>query len=283
LTDVVAGKDAEISNLTDVVAGKDAEISNLTDAVNAQKEIIDSLKDQNVTVVVDGVEYPVDVVNGTATIDTNKSDVPVTNVLVATQFNVTDGISIKTYAVDSKAGEVGQTTAFRLTDSNGNPVVNATVKFAYKTVILNRTTDENGIVSIGINTQVAQEALCAMSFAGDDKYNATFVAFSFDIQKKPITISASAKTYKSTAKTKKYTVTLKTEKCNSNDGKVYLSAGKKVTLKINGKTYTAKINAKGQATFNLNINKKGKFTGTVKFAGDKTYNSATKKVKITIK
>ena len=202
---------------------------------------------------------------------------------LGSQFNVTEGVSIKTYAVDSKAGEVGQTTSFKLTDSNGNPIVNATVKFAYKTVILERTTDENGIVFIGINTQLAQEALCAMSYLGDDKYNATFVAFSFDIQKKPITISAPAKSYKASAKTKKYTVTIKTEKCNSRDGKVYLSAGKKITMKINGKTYTAKTNAKGQATFNLKITKKGKFAATVKFAGDKTYASASKSVKITIK
>ena len=207
---------------------------------------------------------------------------------LGSQFNVTEGVSIKTYAVDSKAGEVGQTTSFKLTDSNGNPIVNATVKFAYKTVILERTTDENGIVFIGINTQVAQEALCEMSYIGDEnlgdeKYNATFVAFSFDIQKKPITISAPAKSYKASAKTKKYTVTIKTEKCNSRDGKVYLSAGKKITMKINGKTYTAKTNAKGQATFNLKITKKGKFAATVKFAGDKTYASASKSVKITIK
>jgi hypothetical protein len=202
---------------------------------------------------------------------------------LGSEFNVTEGISIKTYAVDSKAGEVGQTTSFKLTDSNGNPIVNATVKFAYKTVILNRTTDENGIVFIGINTQVAQEALCAMSYLGDEKYNATFVAFSFDIQKKPITLSASSKTYKASAKSKKYTVTIKTEKCNSNDGKVYLSAGKKITMKINGKTYTAKTNSKGQATFNIKITKKGRYSATVKFAGDKTYDSASKKVKITIK
>ncbi|WP_296883628.1 Ig-like domain-containing protein [uncultured Methanobrevibacter sp.] len=202
---------------------------------------------------------------------------------LGSKFNVTEGISIKTYAVDSPAGEIGQTNLFLLTDSNGNPIANASVQFAYKTVILNRSTDENGIVFIGINTQVAQEALCAMSYLGDEKYNATFVAFSYDIQKKPIKISASAKTYKTSAKTKKYTVTIKTEKCNSRDGKVYLSAGKKITMKINGKTYTAKTNAKGQATFSLKITKRGKYTASIKFAGDKTYASASKSVKITIK
>ncbi|WP_296883799.1 Ig-like domain-containing protein [uncultured Methanobrevibacter sp.] len=222
---------------------------------------------------------------GTPEVAGTNIDITIQNIApsrLGSEFNVTEGISIKTYAVDSPAGEIGQTTSFRLTDSNGKPIVNATVKFAYKTVILNRTTDENGIVFIGINTQVAQEALCAMSYIGDENYNATFVAFSFDIQSKPITISAPSKTYKASA-TKKYTVTIKTEKCNSRDGKVYLSAGKKITMKINGKTYTAKTNAKGQATFNLNISKKGKYTASIKFAGDKTYASASKSAKITVK
>ena len=67
------------------------------------------------------------------------------------------------------------------------------------------------------------------------------------------------------------------------DGVNYMSAGKKITMKINGKTYTAKTNANGQATFSLSITKKGKFTASVKFAGDKTYASASKSVKITIK
>lgn len=200
---------------------------------------------------------------------------------LGSSFNVTAGTSISTYAVDYSMGERGANIKFQLTDSEGNPIVNATVQFAYKTTYFNRTTDENGSVSIGISTQIAGEYLCAISYVGDETHNATFVPFSFNIQKKSITISAKAKTYKSSAKTKKYTVTLKTQK--GVDGKTYLKSGKKVTLKINGKTYTAKTNSKGQVTFNIKITKKGKFTSVIKFAGDKTYASASKKVVITIK
>jgi hypothetical protein len=200
---------------------------------------------------------------------------------LATQFNVTAGTSIPTYAVDFNMGERGANFKFRLTDSEGNPIVNATVDFAYKTTYFNRTTDEDGCVNLGISTQMAGEYLCALSYLGDETHNATFVPFSFNIQKKSMSISASAKSYKATAKTKKYTVTLKTQK--GVDGKTYLKPGKKVTLKINGKTYTAKTNDKGQATFSLKITKKGKFTAKVSFEGDNTYEAATKSVKITIK
>ena len=86
-----------------------------------------------------------------------------------------------------------------------------------------------------------------------------------------------SKTFKKSVKTKKYTVTLKT-----NTNKVMKNT--KLTLKVNGKTYTAKTNAKGQATFKITkLTKKGKFTAVVKFAGNKYYNAKTVKPKIIVK
>ena len=58
----------------------------------------------------------------------------------------------------------------------------------------------------------------------------------------------------------------------------------KVTLKVNGKTYSAKTNSKGQSTIKINkLTKKGKFTATIKYAGNKYYNAKTVKAKITVK
>lgn len=76
---------------------------------------------------------------------------------------------------------------------------------------------------------------------------------------------------------KKYVVTLKTNK-----NKVMKNT--KVTLKVNGKTYSAKTNSKGQSTIKINkLTKKGKFTATIKYAGNKYYNAKTVKAKITVK
>ena len=65
---------------------------------------------------------------------------------------------------------------------------------------------------------------------------------------------------------------------------IRLLKGKKLTLKIKGKTYKAKTNKKGKAIFKITkLNKRGKFKAVVKFAGDKCYKKVTKKVKITVK
>ena len=97
------------------------------------------------------------------------------------------------------------------------------------------------------------------------------------IKKATVKLTANAKTFKKSVKIKKYTITLK-----NNLNKVMKST--KVTLKVNGKTYSAKTNTKGQATFKITkLTKKGKFTAIVKYGGSKFYNSKTVKPKITVK
>ena len=210
------------------------------------------------------------------TFDNVATDVP----RKATVFNSNE---FTQYSCDFYEGERGGNFTFQLTDEMGNPLANKTIYIGYNGVTLNRTTDENGFANVQINLKNAGLYTFVLVFLGDKDYNASMAVHKVTINKKTTSISASAKTFKATAKTKKYTVTLKTIKGSSIDGKTYLAKGKKVTLKLNGKTYTAKTNAKGQATFSLKITKKGKFTAKLSYAGDNTYKASNKSVKITIK
>ena len=188
------------------------------------------------------------------------------------------------YSCDFYEGERGGNFTFQLTDEMGNPLSNKTVYIGYNGVTLNRTTDENGFANVQINLKNAGLYTFVVVFLGDEDNNASMAVHKVTIEKKTTSISASAKSFKATVKTKKYTVTLKTIKGSSIDGKTYLAAGKKLTLTVNGKTFKAKTNAKGQATFKITgLNKKGKFTAKVAFDGDSTYNAANKSVKLTIK
>ena len=215
-----------------------------------------------------------------------KDITPVTKVKVASQFDIPNrSITINGYAVDTDAGEEGIYYANALLDANGKPIANAYIEFAVNNKIYNRTTYENGsFAPYKLNMIRAGRYTMAFNFAGDENYTNAFACVCVDLDKKPITIKASAKSYKASVKTKKYTVALSTIAGSSHDGKVYLKSGLKVTLTVNGKTYTSKTNSKGQATFKItNLKKKGKFTAKITYNGDKTYEDATKSVKLTIK
>ena len=90
-------------------------------------------------------------------------------------------------------------------------------------------------------------------------------------------MTAKKKTFKRSVKVKKYSIVLK-----DNVGKAIKKA--KVTIKIGKKTYTAKTNSKGKATFKVKkLTKKGKYKAKISYKGNKYYNKVTKKVNIRIK
>ena len=186
------------------------------------------------------------------------------------------------YSCEAITGEKGGYYSLRLTDPSGNPLVNKSVGIGYNGILAWYTTDENGTVNKLIGLQNAGVYTFASAFLGDEDNNASFAVNRIIIVKKPTYIKASSKAYKATAKTKKYKVTLSTVK--NIDGKMYLAAGKKITLKVNGKIYTAKTNAKGQATFKLKLTKKGKYTAKISYAGQYLlYEASSTNAKITIK
>ena len=186
-------------------------------------------------------------------------------------------------ANDYYAGERGGMFYAKLTDINGNPLVNKSVQIASFGRIYNVVTDEQGRAGLRISYLAANTYSYAISFQGDSKYKASPIAASkLVVTKKKTSISAVSKKFKAKTKKKIIKVTLKTVK-NPYNGKTYLKAGKKLTLKIKGKTYTAKINKKGVAKFTIKLTKKGKYTAKIKFAGDKTYKASTKSIKVTIK
>ena len=111
----------------------------------------------------------------------------------------------------------------------------------------------------------------------DANYNMASKTVKITINKEKTKITAKAKAFKRTLKTKKYTMTLKNSK-----GKAMKNV--KVYLKVKGKTYSAKTNSKGKATFKITkLTKKGTFKATITYKGNAYYLKATKKVTIKCK
>ena len=198
---------------------------------------------------------------------------------VATSINAQD---YNTYSIDYYAGERGGYFEVKLVDASGKAISAKPVKIGFNGMVYNTTTDSAGWARLQINLANEGTYTFAVAFLGDDDYQGAFTVKKIIVTKKTTSISAPAKSFKTSAKTKSYTVTLKTIPGSSIDGKTYLKEGKKVTITVAGKTYSAKTNANGQATFNLNINKKGTYTANVNFAGDNSYKASKATTKITI-
>ena len=171
---------------------------------------------------------------------------------------------------------VAKKLVITLKDAKGKALANKKVTVKVGSISKTLKTNSKGQVSVNVATLVPKTYTATVKFAGDSSYKASTVKPKVVVSKAKPKLAAKAKTFKVKAKVKKYTATLK-----NNKGKVLKKV--KLTLKVGKKTYTAKTNAKGVATFKVKLTKKGKNTATVKFAGNKYFKALSKKVKITVK
>ena len=209
---------------------------------------------------------------GNITNDTFEFAVSIPKVNVNLDMKDTNVVAIDT-SVDGDSGKYFTVT---LKDALGNVVSNAKVQVTLNGNKYETTTDEKGVAKVALNIAKANVYTCAVCFLGDDAYNAAFDMVKVTVNKQAAKLTAAKKSFKAKAKTKKLTATFKTAK-----GKAI--KGKKITFQVNGKTYSAKTNAKGVAAVKVKLTKKGKYTFKASYAGDDTYKAVTKKAKLVLK
>lgn len=164
---------------------------------------------------------------------------------------------------------------FTLKGVNDEALKNKPVQIKFNGKIVEKYTDNNGMIKVQFSVGKAGNYECEMRFFGDDSYYGLLKISKVSIIKKKPTLKIKKKTFKSSKKVKKISSTLKFE------GKAL--SNKKITFKIKGKKYTAKTNKKGVATVKIKLSKKGKYLVSVKFNGDTLFSKITKKGKLVIK
>ena len=182
---------------------------------------------------------------------------------------------------DRKSGTNKKLTVHLVTYPGGKGIAGRQVEITINGVVYNKKTNSKGLIYIYPPKYLPPADACkvVMKFAGDNKYSPSQQTNEIQIYKNPgsskSNIKANSKTF-SDNKTKKYNVKL------TSNGKAIKKA--KVKLTINSKTYTAKTNSKGIATFNLSkLTEKGSFKGTILYTGDKKHYLTYKIVKLTVK
>ena len=241
------------------------------------------------TVTVNGKEYTKALDKGKATVTID--DLPAGTYNATVTYSGDDkyggSTSNTTFTIDpvktsisaakvSATYNVAKKLVITLKDSNGNVLAGKKVTVKVGTISKTLTTNAKGQVSLDVSSLVPKTYTATIKFAGDEIYASSSGSAKVAVSKAKSKITAKKKAFKSKVKDKKYTITLKA-------GKKAIKKVK-VSLKVKGKTYKAKTNAKGKAIFKIKkLTKKGKYNAVVKFAGNKYYKKATKKVKITIK
>ena len=195
--------------------------------------------------------------------------------VVVTQ--IIEKITTKIEAYDLKCVyNEGKYATVTLKDSYGNAIVDVPISISINGKSSGYLTDSNGQVKIATDSLVPGTYSLKVSFAGVDNFKGTSSEFKLVVNKAKPKLTASKAKFK-VKSAKKYRVTLK----NNMNAAI---KNVKVSIKVNGKTYSAKTNKKGQAIFKLKkLTKKGTYKAVVTYKGNNCYNKISKTVKITIK
>lgn len=204
----------------------------------------------------------------------NGSAVP--NATITRNKTVLVSKDMTTTTVYNKDGKIGKYFTFRLTDSNSKALANKRIIINFNGKDYYRTTDKNGYVKLQINLAKKGNYAIVACFLGDNDYEASFKSCKIKVNPVKAKLKVSNKKFKLKAKKKTLTA-----KFLSPKGKAI--KGKKISFRINGKTYTAKTNSKGIATVKVKLNKRKSYKFTAKFAGDNTFKAISVKAKAVVK
>ncbi|MBR4447045.1 NosD domain-containing protein [Methanobrevibacter sp.] len=163
-----------------------------------------------------------------------------------------------------------------LIDQNNKAMAGKTISVTVNNGNYTATTDANGIATIPLNLPEGTYP-AEISFAGNDNYKPAKVNSTITAKKVNTELTAANPTVyvQAIAKGLKYQVTLK-------DASGKAIAGKQIVVNFNGVDYKANTNAQGIATVTLKATKAGSLKAEIKFAGDNTYNAASKTTTVKI-
>lgn len=180
-------------------------------------------------------------------------------------------LTVKNYSFKTTATKT-LTATFK--DKNGNLVKGRKVTFTVYGKTYTATTNAKGVASVKISLVRGGTYTYTAKFAGDAVYKAVTAKGTLKLTKVASALTVKKYTFKKAAK--------KTIKVTLKSGSTLLKS-KKISIKVNGKTFSAKTNSKGVASIVIKLTKKGTFSYTAKFAGDVTYKASSKAQKIVIK
>ena len=178
----------------------------------------------------------------------------------------------KTYTVTTTSKSI----TVSLKDASGKLVANRKITATVNGKTYTATTNSKGVATFKLSLTAVKTYTVSLKFAGDSYYTASTKSINVRVIKTKTNLAVPNRSYKRAAKVKRLTATLKDQ-----TGKVLRN--KIVRFTVNGKTYSARTNAKGVATVNIKLSKRKTYRFTVKFAGDRNYVAVARTARVVIK
>ncbi|MBQ7928371.1 MAG: Ig-like domain repeat protein, partial [Methanobrevibacter sp.] len=267
---------ATISVPGDVKAGEDASV-----------DVAIPNATGNVSVIVDGKETVVALVNGSASVPLENVTSGDHSVVViysgdethapthsASSFSVAEEAIVQPIATEFVDIVVfnDSSVSATLVDESGNAIANATVSYTVGGVSGSAVTDVNGLFTIKGESGV----LVTMIYAGDDKYLATNTTIKFDNAAPAVKENTSilaedftqyACDFYEGERGENFTFQL----VDANGNPV---ANRTIYIGYNGVTLNRTTDAKGFASVQINLKNAGLYTFVIVFLGDEDYNAS---------
>ena len=169
----------------------------------------------------------------------------------------------------------GYTYSAILKDQNGNALANKKVQFKFNGKSIITYTDEKGYATVELTAVNAGTQTVTIKFAGTSScYYETSITKTIKIVREQTKLTVPDEIF-TTSSAKKVVATLKSKSDNPVNGA-------KVTLTVNGKTYSTTTDNLGIAIFSIDLTKLGTFTATTKFADSRFFAATSTTSKITI-
>ena len=169
----------------------------------------------------------------------------------------------------------GYTYSAILKDVNGKALANKKVLFIFNGKKQVTYTDENGWATVKLTADTAGEQRVTIRFAGDRYYRETETTRTINIVREASVLTVDDYVFNAADKPKQVTAKL-VSKSNAavNDAKI--------TLKVNGITYTARTNESGIAVFSIDLSEVGFFDALANFETSRFFRPSAATSKIVI-
>ena len=250
--DYVSSKISLLVNITEKIkTSVSLNILNMYNPINISAFVVDQFGDAllegNVTFILDGVNYTVDVVNGTAFIVHNFKNVGINSIsayyngfLIYNYSQTSTNINIESSIISKDSTNVlNSIYSVKLLDSTGNPLINQDIDLKIGFKVYNIKTDNFGIASLNIKLNVGTYSVKIVNPINNETKTQTIKVIPTITENKAITMYYGAgNMYK-----------VRVRDINGN-----FAGNLKVTFNINNKNYYAFTDKNGYASFKINLN-----------------------------